>query len=67
MILLSNLIREYHSICKQQSHEPSAEVLEWQNITMDHIISINIGNSESDGHDLALALNDLLAYVSLER
>ncbi|KAE8394112.1 hypothetical protein BDV23DRAFT_179916 [Aspergillus alliaceus] len=58
MKLLSDLVKDFHSICGQQDQKALSEVFQWQDITFDRILSTELGGSESDGHDLAKVLND---------
>ncbi|PWY95940.1 hypothetical protein BO94DRAFT_455780 [Aspergillus sclerotioniger CBS 115572] len=56
--MVSNVIREYHSICEQRNQQPSPDVMEWQNSTFKEILSTQLENSELDGRGLAKALTD---------
>ncbi|KAA8646830.1 2OG-Fe(II) oxygenase [Aspergillus tanneri] len=67
MGLLSNLLKEYQLLCKQQSQEPLTEVLEWQDITFNTMLSTRFRGSEADGRDLANALSDYPIKESLAR
>jgi hypothetical protein len=54
--LLSEIVNDYHSICKALGPEPLSEVLEWHDTTLNNILSTQLGNSESDGKILAITL-----------
>ncbi|KAA8650261.1 uncharacterized protein ATNIH1004_002943 [Aspergillus tanneri] len=67
MNLLSQLAKEYHLLCEEQSQKPSAEVIEWQDNTFNNILSTELRGSESDGHDLAKALSNYPVMGSFSR
>ncbi|EEA21752.1 hypothetical protein PMAA_055480 [Talaromyces marneffei ATCC 18224] len=56
--LLSKLMAEYHTVCEQQSTEPSSNVIEWQRFTFGTLLITDLERSQSDGEKLGKAIYD---------
>ncbi|EED16610.1 conserved hypothetical protein [Talaromyces stipitatus ATCC 10500] len=65
--ILSDIMKEYQSVCTQTNRSLSNEVIDWQNVMFLNAISAQLEGSESDGQKLAKSLSNLPVSGSLTK